>query len=103
MAVTRDDVMHIAALARVAIPEERVPELTAQLNEILGHMDVLRKADTHDVQGTAGVGDAGMPLRVDEGPPIPLLRPLEAFAPEMRDGFFLVPRLATHADEEAAS
>lgn len=105
MAVTREDVMHVAALARVAIPEERVPELTAQLNEILGHMDELRKVDTGGVAGTAGIGDAAMPLRVDQGPPIPLERPREAFAPEMRDGFFLVPRLATHedADEEIAS
>ena len=37
-------------------------------------------------------------LRPDEGPSVPLTRPREAFAPEMREGFFLVPRLATHED-----
>ena len=102
MAVTRDDVVHIAALARLALPEERVPELVAQLNGILAHMDVLRKVDTTGVIGTAGIGDASTPLRPDTGPQIPLARPREAFAPQMRDGFFLVPRLATHetADEE---
>jgi aspartyl-tRNA(Asn)/glutamyl-tRNA(Gln) amidotransferase subunit C len=35
-------------------------------------------------------------LRTDEGPPIPLALPKESFAPAMRDGFFIVPRLATH-------
>jgi hypothetical protein len=42
------------------------------------------------------VGDAAMPLRTDIGPPIPMLAPLDAFAPRVRDGFLLVPRLATH-------
>ncbi|HEY7878104.1 MAG TPA: Asp-tRNA(Asn)/Glu-tRNA(Gln) amidotransferase subunit GatC [Gemmatimonadaceae bacterium] len=100
MAVTRDDVMHIASLARLAIGEERVPELVSQLNAILAHMEVLQQVDTSGVSVGAAVGLERMPLREDAGPPIPLLRPRESFAPEMRDGFFLVPRLATHEDAE---
>jgi aspartyl-tRNA(Asn)/glutamyl-tRNA(Gln) amidotransferase subunit C len=108
MAVTRDDLMHVADLARVHLEEARVPALVAQLNGILAHMGVLAKVRTDGVQATAGVGDAGLPLRADVGPPIPLDRPPEAFAPRQagggrawRDGFFAVPRLATHegADE----
>jgi aspartyl-tRNA(Asn)/glutamyl-tRNA(Gln) amidotransferase subunit C len=45
-----------------------------------------------------GVGTAARPLREDSGPPIPLDRPREEIAPRMKDGFFLVPRLATHDD-----
>ena len=100
MPVTRDDVMHIAALARLAIDEARVPELVAQLNTILEHMEVLRQVNTKGVMATAGVGDAGLPLRPDKGPPLPLATAREAFAPAMRDGFFLVPRLATHEDTD---
>ena len=100
MPVTRDDVMHIAALARLAISDERVPELVAQLNTILEHMEVLRQVNTTGVMPTAGVGDAGLPLRPDKGPPLPLADAREAFAPAMRDGFFLVPRLATHEDTD---
>jgi aspartyl-tRNA(Asn)/glutamyl-tRNA(Gln) amidotransferase subunit C len=44
-----------------------------------------------------------LPLRPDVGPPIPLARERDAFAPSMRDGFFLVPRLSTHEDPEATS
>jgi len=102
MAVSRDDVRHVAALARLDVAESRLPELVAQLNGILSHMDALAKVKTTGVMATAGVGDAAMPLRADIGPPIPLLHPLESFAPQMRDGFLLVPRLATHesaADE----
>ncbi|MBK5188945.1 MAG: hypothetical protein JJD97_11935 [Gemmatimonadaceae bacterium] len=60
---------------------------------------------TRDVMPAEGVGDAAMPLRADIGPPIPLARPLESFAPQSRDGFLLVPRLATHeaaGDDELA-
>ncbi len=41
-----------------------------------------------------------MPLRADAGPPEPLARPPEAFAPSVRDGLLLVPRLATHETGE---
>lgn len=98
MAVTRDDVEHVAELARLALDEARVDELVGQLNVILAHMDVLRQVDTEGVEATTGIGDSGTPLRPDEGPQIPLDRPREAFAPAMRDGFFLVPRLSTHED-----
>jgi aspartyl-tRNA(Asn)/glutamyl-tRNA(Gln) amidotransferase subunit C len=100
MAVTPDDVRHVAHLARVAVDPDRVPDLVRELNGILEHMDALRKVDTAGVQPTTGVGDAGLALREDTGPPIPLARPLEGFAPAMRDGFFVVPRLATHAGDE---
>lgn len=99
MAVTPDDVRHIAQLARLAVDAARVPALVQELNSILEHMEALRQVDTTGVEPTSGVGDAGLPLREDAGPPIPLTRPPEGFAPAMKDGFFLVPRLATHADE----
>ena len=100
MAVTEQDVRHVAALARLGLPAGRLPELVAELNRILEHMDVLSQVGTAAVQPVVGVGAGGTPLRTDEGPQLPLARPRESFAPQMRDGFLLVPRLATH---EAAS
>jgi len=96
MAIGLDDVRHVAALARLSVPERQLPELVAQLNGILVHMDALALVNTKDVQATQGIGDAAMPLRIDIGPPIPMNRALDAFAPSVRDGFLLVPRLATH-------
>jgi aspartyl-tRNA(Asn)/glutamyl-tRNA(Gln) amidotransferase subunit C len=93
-----DDVRHIAALARLAVPDIRIPELVTQLNAILSHMEALGQVDTTEVMGTEGVGDEAMPLRADIGPPIPLEHPLASFAPQTRDGFLLVPRLDTHGD-----
>lgn len=107
-----DDVRHVAALARLALPPERVSVIAGELNRILEHMAVLEQVNTLQVRGAAGVGDTGMPLRVDSGPQLPLARSRDSFAPELRDGFLIVPRLATHesagsgapaaADEELA-
>jgi aspartyl-tRNA(Asn)/glutamyl-tRNA(Gln) amidotransferase subunit C len=103
MAVSLDDVRHIASLARLGLTDERARALVAELNTILEHMEVLSKVDTAGLEEVVGVGAAGLPLRPDEGPPIPLTRALDSFAPRTRDGFLLVPRLSTHEDPEAAS
>jgi aspartyl-tRNA(Asn)/glutamyl-tRNA(Gln) amidotransferase subunit C len=98
MAVTQADVLHIAQLARLGVDEARAEELTRELSSILEHMEVLAQVDTKAVAVTAGVGSGGTPLRTDAGDPAPMTGTLESFAPLMRDGFFIVPRLATHED-----
>lgn len=103
MAVSEDEVRHVATLARLGLDPARIPTIAAELNGILAHMDVLTKVDTSAVGPITGIGAAGTPLRVDGGNQIPLARPREAFAPAMREGFLLVPRLATHEDAGAES
>lgn len=98
MAVTREDVLHIAELARLGIDAERADELTKELSAILSHMEVLSQVDTAAVSPTAGVGAGGTPLRPDVGVPGVTPAALASIAPAMRDGFFIVPRLATHED-----
>ena len=100
MAVTIDDVEHIAELARLGLDPARTRSLVAELNTILAHMEALSKVNTAGVEPTAGVGASGTPLRADAGKAPPLARRPEAFAPSMRDGFFIVPRLATHEEAE---
>ena len=100
MAVSIDDVRHIASLARLGLTESRAAAIVDELNTILAHMDELAKVDTAGVQEAIGVGAEGLPVRKDLGPPFPLARSLDAFAPSIRDGFFLVPRLSTHESTE---
>ena len=96
MPVTRDDVLHIAELARLGIDAARADELTKELSAILSHMEVLSQVETAAVSTTAGVGAGGTPRRPDVGAPGVPSATLASIAPAMRDGFFIVPRLATH-------
>ena len=100
MAVTLDDVRHIASLARLSVSDDRASALVAELNTILAHMDVLSGVSTDASVETSAA--RGAPLRPDADPQIPLERPRDSFAPRMQDGFFLVPRLSTHEDPETA-
>ncbi len=98
MAVTREDVLHIAELARLGIDAARADELTRELSSILAHMEVLSQIDAAGVATTEGNEAIGTPLRPDVGVTGAMSGTLESFAPSMRDGFFIVPRLATHED-----
>jgi aspartyl-tRNA(Asn)/glutamyl-tRNA(Gln) amidotransferase subunit C len=100
VSVSPTDVRHIAALARLDIPVQDLAALAAELSGILRHMEALAKVDTSDVDPVHGVGTGGMRLREDDGPQYPLARRLDEFAPAMRDGFFVVPRLDSHATRE---
>lgn len=101
MAVSHDDVRHIADLARLGVSASRLDDLVRELNEILAHMEVLAQVDTGSVEDETSV--SGSPatstaLRSDSSGPIPMFLPLESFAPATRGGFIIVPRLASHDD-----
>lgn len=102
MAVTKDDVRHVASLARLGLTAEALNAYVGELNTILEHMDVLSRVDTEGVEPVGGVGAAGAPLRPDENRLIELARPIADFAPKSKDGFFLVPRLSSHEEPGAA-
>ena len=95
MAVSEADVRHVAGLARLGLSDARVQALAGELNSILAHMDALGRVHT-DALPIDGVAAGGMPLRTDAGPPYPLARTIESFAPRVDHDFILVPRLATH-------
>lgn len=101
-AVSIDDVRHVALLARLGLTDDAARALTHELNTILGHMAVLARVDTGGVaEYTASAQE--MPLREDHGPAVALERSPASFAPAMRDGLFVVPRLSTHEDPESAA
>ena len=97
--VTVDEVRHVARLARLGLSDDRLRAVAVDLNSILGHMEALSRVDTSGVPEYTAA-DAAMPLRADHGPAAPLAARPETFAPVTRDGFFVVPRLATHEDAE---
>jgi aspartyl-tRNA(Asn)/glutamyl-tRNA(Gln) amidotransferase subunit C len=94
--ITLDDVYHIASLARLGLTPERASTVVVELNTILEHMDALSKVDTSGVAEAVATDVSAVGTRPDQGPPIPLTRSLDGFAPKVRDGLLLVPRLSSH-------
>ena len=91
MSVSPEDVEHIARLARLAVPAEELPALTAQLDRIVTFVAQLASvpADTTPMR----LGNSAAPLREDVVQPAGLAAAPETLAPEFAQGFFVVPRL----------
>jgi aspartyl-tRNA(Asn)/glutamyl-tRNA(Gln) amidotransferase subunit C len=53
MKLSREEVLHIARLARVALTEAEITRLSEQLSKLLEHFEVLQKVDTEGVPPTA--------------------------------------------------
>jgi aspartyl-tRNA(Asn)/glutamyl-tRNA(Gln) amidotransferase subunit C len=53
MKLSREEVLHIARLARVALTEEEITRMSEQLSNLLEHFEVLQKVDTEGVLPTA--------------------------------------------------
>lgn len=51
--LSREEVQHIALLARLGISDEELEKLREQLSNILKNMDILEEVDTEDVPPTA--------------------------------------------------
>jgi aspartyl/glutamyl-tRNA(Asn/Gln) amidotransferase C subunit len=100
MAVTHDDVRHVATLARLRVDDARLDHLVSELNGILKHMDALAEVDTREIEQGQFAPSVSTPVRGDASGPLKMYSPLASFAPAVRDGFVLVHRLASHEDSE---
>lgn len=69
MDISRDDVLRVAALARLDLDEESIEDLTRDLDRIVGYVRKLAELDTRDVPPTALVASPRAPLRPDEVQP----------------------------------
>jgi aspartyl-tRNA(Asn)/glutamyl-tRNA(Gln) amidotransferase subunit C len=94
MAITRDEVLHVARLARLALTDEEVERLTTELGAILEAVSKVAELDLDDVPPTSHPLDL---VNVwDEDEPRPSLSLDEAFAnaPEREADLFRVPPTA---------
>ena len=49
MALTRDEVLHVADLARLSLLPEEIELFTRQLNDILAYVEKLQELDTTEI------------------------------------------------------
>jgi aspartyl-tRNA(Asn)/glutamyl-tRNA(Gln) amidotransferase subunit C len=91
MAISRDDVLHVARLARLALREDEVERLQVQLNAILDAVGKVSELDLADVPPTSHPLALVNVFAPDE--PAPCLPVGEALAnaPEREGDFFRVP------------
>jgi aspartyl-tRNA(Asn)/glutamyl-tRNA(Gln) amidotransferase subunit C len=91
MAITRDDVLHVAALAQLELSEEEIARLTEQLGNILEAVGKVSELDLSDVPPTSHPLSVVNVFRLDEpGPSLPL-EDVFANAPERDGDLFRVP------------
>ena len=93
MPLSKDEVRHVAMLARLGLEPGDEEFYAGQLSGILAHIDRLQQVDTDDIPPTAQVVEVASRLRDDE--PRPCLTQEEALAnaPASVDGFFRVPSI----------
>ena len=90
MKLTREEVLHIARLARLGLTEADVDKFREQLSNILENFEVLKKVDTTGVLPTAQSIALQNVLKTDEvAPSLPPDKVL-ANAPQREENFFKV-------------
>ncbi len=90
MKLTREEVLHIARLARIALTEEEIARMSEQLSKLLDHFEVLQKVDTTDVPPTAQSVDLESVMRGEEVKPSLSVDEALANAPRQEDNCFRV-------------
>ena len=91
MAITRDEVLHVARLARLALTDEEVVRLTAELDAILEAVSKVSELDLADVPPTSHPLDLVNVWDEDEPRPSLPLDDVFANAPEREGDLFRVP------------
>ncbi len=93
MALTREEVLHVAKLARLTLKPEEVDLFTRQLNDILAYVEKLQEVDTTGVPPMAHAVPMVNVFREDEVSPGLSRDEALVNAPAPEEGSFAVPRV----------
>jgi len=96
--ITRDEVAHLARLARLAVSEQELDVFAGQLDVILGSVARVQEVAAADIPPTSHAVPLTNVMRPDEVRPCLAREAVLAAAPAAEDGRFRVPRIL---DEEA--
>ena len=90
MAITRDEVRHVAMLFRMALSDEEITKFQQQLSQIIDYFQVLQQVDTEGVPPTSHTLALQNVMRADEPRPSYPTEDIMANAPLPEGGFFRV-------------
>ena len=89
--IDREQVLHVARLARLELTDDEVARMSDELSAVLGHIEKISELDLHGVPPTTHVVEVSNALRPDVvEPSLPRDVALES-APAVADGGFRVP------------
>jgi aspartyl-tRNA(Asn)/glutamyl-tRNA(Gln) amidotransferase subunit C len=95
--LTRDEVAHVAKLARLELTEDELDLFTGQLAQVLDHAADVASLDLDGVAPTAHAMAVTNVLRPDEVRPVLDRNEVLAQAPSVEDHRFKVPRILGEA------
>ncbi|HEY4115027.1 MAG TPA: Asp-tRNA(Asn)/Glu-tRNA(Gln) amidotransferase subunit GatC [Rhizomicrobium sp.] len=93
MSVDKATVRRIAKLARIALPEERVEPMMAELNGILSWIEQLQEVNVEGVEPMTSVVAQKLKMREDVVTAGGDANAIVANAPQTEDNFFVVPKV----------
>jgi aspartyl-tRNA(Asn)/glutamyl-tRNA(Gln) amidotransferase subunit C len=89
--IDREQVLHVARLARLELTEDEVQSMSHELSGILGHIEKIGELDLEGVPPTSHVVEVSNALRPDEPRPSYPREAMLAAAPQVADDGFAVP------------
>ncbi len=99
MTIGRDDILRVAKLAELDVPAQDVEALAAQIGRIVDYVAQLGDVPAGESAAPFQAGPSAVTMREDVPGSVPLVHDVATFAPEFRDGLFLVPRLGSMEGE----
>ena len=93
MSLTKEQVQHIALLARLRVEDNDIDEVVEKLSNIVAFVDQLQAADTADVVPMAHPMNQAQRLRADAVTETNDREHIQENAPRVQDGLYLVPRV----------
>jgi aspartyl-tRNA(Asn)/glutamyl-tRNA(Gln) amidotransferase subunit C len=91
MSIERHEIEKLATLARIAIDDSTINQVSERLGSVLELVDQLQAADTSGVDPMSHPMQATQRLRDDEVNELNQREALQSTAPDTEDGLFLVP------------
>lgn len=93
MSLDKDQVQHIAVLARLRVADDEIADTVDKLSRIVDFVDQLSQADTTDVVPMAHPLDAAQRLRADVVTETDERDEFQKNAPAVSGGLYLVPKV----------
>ena len=93
MSFSSDDIARLARLARIHLEAADTADVRQKLDAIFGLIDALQAIDTAGVVPMAHAQDVSLPLRDDVVTANDCRARLQAQAPDVADGLYIVPRV----------